>query len=251
MDDLTSGKDDLVSLLVPRRYYLTIVQYLAELTEKGDVRMEADHISTGSELESFASKTSRQTIRALKTSSDLKGAARALFELAAARPGEWITFAEALERANVTRGEGQSDIREHWKGKGLPPGLSTPLETKTVAGGKKVYRLSPENAQEWNSAPASFRFNTTRTLAQQRGDLWQTMTRLEKRAQKLRDENDALEAEHQIAAQIERGTNSPERATYAANVERLEAATEQMNMYRVQEQEIDSAIKETADEEAL
>jgi hypothetical protein len=92
-----------------------------------------------------------RSIRALKSSPDLKGAARALFRLAAERPGEWITFAEGLKRSGVTVGQGQADIRAHWMGKDKPAGLSTPLETKTVAGGKKVYRLSPENARVWNS----------------------------------------------------------------------------------------------------
>jgi hypothetical protein len=92
-----------------------------------------------------------RAIRALKASTGLYGAARALFELAAARPEERITFSEGVKHAHVTVGQGQASLRAHWMGEGLPAGLSSPLKTKKVAGHQTVYWLSAEHARLWNA----------------------------------------------------------------------------------------------------
>jgi hypothetical protein len=56
-----------------------------------------------------------------------------------------------VERARLTVGQGKASLRAHWIGKGLPAGVSSPLEMEKIAGNKTVYRLSTENARLWNA----------------------------------------------------------------------------------------------------
>lgn len=98
-----------------------------------------------------SAESMQRAIRALKASPELWGAARALFELAAERPGERITFSEGVEHAHVTVGQGQASLRAHWMGQGLPAGLSSPLRMKKIAGNQTVYWLSAEHARLWNA----------------------------------------------------------------------------------------------------
>jgi hypothetical protein len=93
----------------------------------------------------------QRAIRALKASPDLYGAARALFELAAERPEERITFSEGVKHAHVTVGQGQASLRANWMGQGLPAGLSSPLRTEKIAGKQTVYWLNAEHARFWNA----------------------------------------------------------------------------------------------------
>jgi hypothetical protein len=147
MDKKMDGNaQEYMTLHVPAALYVPMVKRLAELMDDGQVATEGKV-----DADAFSAKV-KDLIKALKNSGEIRGAARAIYELAAERPGEWIGFDEALERSGVSHYQGQADIRRQYTEIGRLNGQDySPLQYKKVAGGRVMYRLSDEHAHIWNS----------------------------------------------------------------------------------------------------
>jgi hypothetical protein len=95
----------------------------------------------------------RDAIRALKHSDRIDRMARVMLDQCAAKPGQWISFPECVERTGCTPGQGKADIVKLARENGRL-NLSAfywhfPVELTRIKG-IRHYRMNPERAASWS-----------------------------------------------------------------------------------------------------
>lgn len=150
---------DYLNLLVPRAHYPTMVQQLAALLRE----------DSGSQVNTALSEDTTtdyaKRIQKLKASTEVKGCARAIMDLAAERPEQWVDFSEAvtLAETRVEAGEDTSEgptwdmrrfftvCKELHLEKGSDKDLGSPLDHRTTPTGATQRRLDVDTARIWRT----------------------------------------------------------------------------------------------------
>lgn len=157
MDAVRNEHEDFLMVPVPKDSYLEVIRFLAQLGPRLEGRVEA--LSEQREV-STTTLDYEERLRRLKASSDVKGCARAMMDLAANRPDEWVPFSEAVA---LVRDCGHETNGSSWDMRhfftvcarlGLEQtgtDLGSPLDYRVTRDGIER-RLDPNTARVWQES---------------------------------------------------------------------------------------------------
>lgn len=153
--------EPVIALQVPQRFYEPMVNELARLmqAERGAGDPEAPRTPVEAHPDEGGLPTKRWTredIARLRRKNPLNKMVKAILDLAAERPGEWISYSDAKERAGVSDGSaraGLAGLTRHVKsryGRTNWPFIAEWQGNGEFTDAQMYYRVTDEVARLWN-----------------------------------------------------------------------------------------------------